>query len=1111
MADESNPVTTSGTTSFGQSGSGTPANPAATNSTLNSALSDMSQATGAVEDQSRQLLDTMKGLNEPAKVIAAALQDWQTKLKGIVTYTEDYEEAFKRLIILSRSYGESGIFKARNYRELKAHLESLIETQKEMMKEGFFSRQEQAGLQKMIEHTSKGVDRLNSHLKETGRTLDDSVDPDVMAKLASNTRAASMQVEKMTRHINSMHIKPITKNLMQLNEAMGRSGNLEKYAKYAQVAERISKMKATQNSEDKVAMRQNMELMRASTIHKAKQAGLMGAARHPSLRSVKPAYFKDIARELSEKGNGGGFLDRYLGQRALKKIADGDTGSFMARSLQAGQGSVMKGMGQVAFQNGASGIEGVAGGIARYAPILAIGDLLEKFIDANAKMNADVADKLGEAGIFSAGGNGTQNLFNVRKSLMSQNYGFNLTGETFQKNLKIAQAIKEGGVNLPELASGVRPGETSGVGKIKGVAYGGAKLAGFMDEAAATQQIMKLLQQYKTSFEGTEDFFAHINKDTARAGITTTKYIGIIDEINKQFDRMGQSLENTVNVMRVLGRTGVESTDDVREALETLTNAGKSRSFEMQAFLGMQNAQQGRAPENLKLEEANVNVAAKRAREALSAPSLGLKIGNVNSMADVGVLKQQLMRSTAGSPVERQTALGTLNQLEQAIARRDAAKRVNELAKQGRFGEAGLAQASANASLGYNMTGKTMETFQGVRSSLQAAGVSMNDFLSGKVDISTNPALAKIGELIGNDPQIMMKLRRVVQAQAGSTMQLAGRGQLQNDSTYSRLARIAETIPTARKDLKGQTDRQKIMNLLKVQPEMSDKIGEKLSEQGGMLQDIVDSEAGINEASQDLVSQQDKQEQAAKAEDIATATRPMADIFADAFDNLFQTISAPLSAIYTWLTQHFGGAAKAGEGERVRQEYGTDAVSQLITHLDTLKEESVKNLRNIQQTIDEQPDLEKTDPKRFNELKTQEAQAKTRTLQITNTLGELIQTQQSATSNQGITQEASVMQADAILKNAPVFATQIDKQMAKITQDQSAQNKLDAGKTADLKQDQKTADQAPNNNTTIITTTNIGANVSAHPIPPAATNQAPGEGTPAITTLSGKTVQQGGK
>jgi len=94
-----------------------------------------------------------------------------------------------------------------------------------------------------------------------------------------------------------------------------------------------------------------------------------------------------------------------------------------------------------------------------------------------------------------------------------------------------------------------------------------------LDESAATKEIIKLLEVYHMSLNSTDSFFQKLSKDTRAAGISTTKYLSILDEITGQFDSMGKSIDGVTTLMRALGRTGLQSADSMKKSMDALIGA----------------------------------------------------------------------------------------------------------------------------------------------------------------------------------------------------------------------------------------------------------------------------------------------------------------------------------------------------------------------------------------------------------------------------------------------------------------------------------------------------------------------------------------------------------
>lgn len=1063
MADET--VNSSVNASFSQTGVGNP--PANAQQSLN----DLTGNAQSQVEVTRQLASMFENASDDVKKLMGYTKDWQVQLKSIVKYTEDYEDSFKRLLSMSKQYGESGIFRAKNYSDLLSNLKDLKDAQNQLMKDGFFDKTQQRELNRNMDFLNTAIVKVGDNMSKAGRKMDDAIDPDLLAQLAAKARLAAGEIEKMGKAWNNVHLRPLTSNIARMNDVMGGSSAIlskitERATKYAGIARNLEKLKM-EHLTGKGA-KGTLEGMTPGAQLRARAAGLMGTPANKRVNEAKQAQIrKDLARTVTEKAGGGGFVDRFLTQRAMKQVAEtaaanasGGTArpGFLGRAYEAGGGSVTQGMGKMAAGGAAGFMSNQYAGLANMSPYFMIGELLMKFIDANAKANADIADKLGGAGVFGGGASGTKDLFNIRKSLNPENMGFNYTGESFQKNLKIAQAIAEGGVNLPELASGTRPGETSGVGMVKNIAYHGAKLAGYLDEGTAAKEIMKVLQEYHTSFTGVQDFFEHINRDTARAGITTVKYIGILDDINKQFDRFGASLDQTVNTMRMLGRTGVQSADDVREAMGAITNAGQKRTFEMQAFLGVQTAMTKGAPEEqVRYQTANVAVAKKRAQEALGIPSLGLDATNVNSLDDVRQMKAHLARSGGGTPVERQAANDALTQLGIEMQRLQGAKTVQGLAGQGRFGEAGLAQASQNSMLGYNLTGSTMEQFRAVQTALSKAnrgkGYSLGQVMGGAG--AEDPALVKLMEAMQTDPGMLQKLMRVFDAQSQATMQGAMAGNV-TDQTYDRLVRLGEKGGIK---MTGKTAQEKIQGL---SGEQQDKLTTLLANEESVLKDIMETETGANKMAEDKITDDEREKQKQKAEDVATSTRPIAEIFADAFESLFNTISGPLADIYDWLGRKFGTKVDEGQTARVREEFGgagenspgAKRIQELIDHFDEMKDANKKQLTDINHLLESQPNLEKTDPTKFGQMTAQKKQLENQGKMIANTESDLQRQRRIATGPRGATNIESVTEADSILDNAnklaPVLQATLDKTTDRMLDKNISDQQYDALKAKGL-------------------------------------------------------------
>jgi len=99
-----------------------------------------------------------------------------------------------------------------------------------------------------------------------------------------------------------------------------------------------------------------------------------------------------------------------------------------------------------------------------------------------------------------------------------------------------------------------------------------------LTDTEGVTELLKLLDQYGQTMRSSEKFFTQLNKDTQAAGISTTKYLKIIDEVSMHFDRMNRSLEFTTEMMRNLSRYGAISSESLKDMMEFLSQGGDKRN-----------------------------------------------------------------------------------------------------------------------------------------------------------------------------------------------------------------------------------------------------------------------------------------------------------------------------------------------------------------------------------------------------------------------------------------------------------------------------------------------------------------------------------------------------
>ena len=108
-------------------------------------------------------------------------------------------------------------------------------------------------------------------------------------------------------------------------------------------------------------------------------------------------------------------------------------------------------------------------------------------------------------------------------------------------------------------------------------------LAG-LNTTQATEETMKLITQYGKSVESVHNFFVMLDDDIDATGISTSKYLEIIDDINGHFTLLTKNLEDVTQVLRNLGQTGMFTGQALKEFSQAFM-APKGAPLPWQAYL----------------------------------------------------------------------------------------------------------------------------------------------------------------------------------------------------------------------------------------------------------------------------------------------------------------------------------------------------------------------------------------------------------------------------------------------------------------------------------------------------------------------------------------------
>ena len=310
------------------------------------------------------------------------------------------------------------------------------------------------------------------------------------------------------------------------------------------------------------------------------------------IRGATTTRRKGYVPELREQW--GAMKEAYQAPRLARMAATegGAAGGVMDKVMDGVVDAIEGGVG--ALEVGMEALSGPLGWLA-----IAVEALIAVF-DKYVKQNKDMEAKLAKGGLFTGsamldrlGGTtlGGEDAFaRTRRALTPSGLGLNELGITWQRNLDIAAALTEGGYGIKsmlgeERLADARPITTGvsaltsgfaggGFGQVQRIVTGIGRVLG-MTDVEGVQEVLKMLEQYSQTLDSTEKFLAQIEKDTDAAGISTTKYLKIIDEVSGHFNKMNKEINQTLGIMRELGRSGAVSSEILKDMMEFLTTETK--------------------------------------------------------------------------------------------------------------------------------------------------------------------------------------------------------------------------------------------------------------------------------------------------------------------------------------------------------------------------------------------------------------------------------------------------------------------------------------------------------------------------------------------------------
>ncbi len=946
-------------------GQGGPARsgPAVDPAQANAALDAFNRAIPSLKeiaDQAQRIADRMEKVNGTVDGMTKKTKAWGNEMQQTMEYADKIEESMKVLADYQKRMGRDGI-KPKSYEEVLRYLKEMEEHHKRLVNEGVFSKQNARRMQEQTSSLRRAIGEVN---KELGSTFDDRK----VKRWMESWRKGIDESVRLSKTMKAGRMPGLRHDVARAGAAMSGVPDMLGIGAKHRARTRAIAAQFRPHAQNAAEIRKAREVHRAkrSSDYDARHKEIRDSAIAETYRTGKrdPASVDGAIRRAARAQGAGRAEQYFLGRHARESLASERGPGVITRAgvniLARGGGSLGKGvasMGLNALEGGATGLMELA---PEVAPLIAGYEAIKGLYNKNQKMNADVASTMGNGGLFAnPGSNAIDAIRMARNNLSGPMYS--PMGIGYDKNLAIAKSLQEGGFSTANLGKGPisRDGQgfmQNSFGALQKNVYAYGRIAG-MDSSQTVAETIKLVGQYKMSLESTHDFYSQVTKDAATAGMTTSKYIQIQDSVLDHYERSNKLLEATVDTMRLLSVTGRNTAEDLKDAMDTVTNGGQKKGLEVSAFLNQNmlgdrdlSGRMGGALQ-LNMQDALENVAKALGGKA-NAGDLGDMIKKQGPDA-FNALLQRAREHFGDDKLGYQQASGAIEKARTAYR------------NQANFGYAqsegpnrgGIDLAASRALTGDDINSQSLQNLSGLKWALKNSGFTTADFM----DKSRAPAmdssltLQKSLEAVQMDPTKMAKINSLLFDSASARMDIAGQG-LQGQSSNSERGRFLEETyqylskqgvkfdphknhADALQDMAGSKDgRERMITLF--------------SKWDKTLEDIYNSPT-MRQQMRPKLEAADRDARMSQAEDLASSTRTTADLYADAFSSFFNHLQTPLDFIARILgsvMSHMPGytndAASSGQLDGINQRYANGKMDIALKGYDRKIEELQDRIKN---------------------------------------------------------------------------------------------------------------------------------------------------------------------
>lgn len=869
---------------------------------------EAAQPAGKLDDSVENLrnsVDMMVGemknlltfLREGAEATTTAFEGATASVEDLIDKTGSVRDRLKAIVDVSKKFSQNMTISqaTKEIQRMKLEVEQLLKGSKA-------NSQEFRLLQRLQRQLVDDEKELLVHQNDGNKLLKSNVE--LAKRLQGSMHNVQDDTLKFATTLNSVNVGKLNKAFISMGEVLGKSGgrvsDLKRVAQNAHEIKLAREDKTGENKRNFAKKKGEIEEEIARTLGPS-FFNAKGEIDQEKFNKSKQA--RGIAVDMLTAGPNGeraGWLDRKLTEKAITGGEGGLAGKLMGH-VEAGGGSVLEGL--------IGGGEGaLATGMTKFAgPVgigLAVADAAKDMVNAIAKQNQELEKDLGKGGLFTAPGvGGAEALGNARNNLRA--WGWNAHNITTERQMAVAQTMQEEGAGLAELArpSGMNlfgGGNARSVGTVGDIVMKQAREVGLTD-VEGTKQVMKMLTNYKMTLQGTQDFFRTIGKDIHAAGISTTKYLQLIDDVTDHFGSMGKSIGAVTGLLRMLGSTGTATYDQLKEDTEALTKNDANQ--EQRSFLYAMQTPADRE-EAAKAQES----IAKNASEAFGS-------GLDKAIQDLGINRNEVYKGidekTAGTPEGMMKALDQFKtlipagadanvattQLEGLLKQVQAASMQVEAARSGNA----VGQGAITDITGKNMANNVMLQLTAMKQVLSRSGVNYGEAVANPTTITAShaAAISGISQGLGFDASKIIPLLTATANATGTAYDMLKKGL--HPGTFKNGAEEEDFYSQyltkgGGKKAEGKTAKETIQDMSQDQLSVLKDVARKNATAGDSISLLSDTNNPFNRSLL-ATNQKTLAEQEKITAGQATATRTLDSLFAELNGNILAWLGKPLGLL----------------------------------------------------------------------------------------------------------------------------------------------------------------------------------------------------------------------